>query len=217
MAMNVVTQMGLSNKLFDELGWRRKELKLIKDQIPMSSSPLQSALLRSAIPLLYAHWEGFVKVAMSCYLEHVSRKHLKNNKLTIKFLTLSVQNKIGELFDNSFENKVKIFETLFTNYNSQSNVPKKNIINTKSNLKFEVLKEILFILDLDDSHIDKHKGVINDLVQNRNHIAHGEYNVVDYRTFIMFHDEITALMEYLKTIIENNATLKKYELTSPIF
>lgn len=216
MAKEIVTQMGLTNKLFEELGWRRKELKLIKDQIPVKASPLQSALLRSALPLLYAHWEGFIKISMSCYLEHVSRKYLLNNQLTIKFLALSVQHKLGELVENNFENRVKIIDILFANYNSRSNVPKKNIINTKSNLRFDVLKEILFILDLDDSHVDKYRDLINDLVDNRNHIAHGEYNVIDYPTFINFYDDTIELMEYLKTQIENNAVLKTYELSSPL-
>ncbi|WP_312364728.1 MAE_28990/MAE_18760 family HEPN-like nuclease [Sphingobacterium sp.] len=216
MGREVTTILGLTNKLTDEFAWRRKELKVLKDKIPSTGGSLQAAMLRSSVPLLYAHWEGFVKVAMSCYLEHVSRKYVPNNVLTPKFLALSLQNKLGDFIETSFESKAKIIELLFVDYSKKSNIPKKNIINTKSNLRFDVLKEILFLLDLEDSHIDGHKELINDLVDTRNHIAHGEYNSVDFKTYASIHDDVIALMEYLKTKIENNAVQKKYILAAPL-
>ena len=143
----------LTYKLDEEFSWRRKELFLLKSKIPTIKNPLQSVMLRSALPLLYAHWEGFVKLTMSYYLEFVSNKHLKNEELNSTFLALSLQNKLGDLTNSTFENRVKIIDLLFTDLSKKSNIPKKNIVNTKSNLKFEVLVEILFTLDLDDAHI----------------------------------------------------------------
>ncbi len=201
----------LIQKLNDEFSWRRKELTLIKTNIPKIKNPTQSAMLRSALPLLYAHWEGFIKLSMSYYLEHVSMKYLKHSELKTPFITLSLQNKLGDLETNSFINRTKIIELLFTNFEKQSNIPKKNIINTKSNLRFDVLKEILYIVDLDDAYIDKQKELIDDLVDTRNHIAHGQYNPLDLNTFENFFDDIISLMDYLKTKIENNAIEEKYK------
>jgi hypothetical protein len=214
MAKNLFTYDGLSKKLYDEFSWRRKELTLLKSKIPLEKNSLQSAMLRSALPLLYAHWEGFVKLTMSYYLEYVSKKHLKHNELKNTFIALSLQNKLGDLNNSSIENRTKIIEFLFNDLDKQSNIPKKNIINTKSNLKFDVLKEILFILDLDDSHIDSKKDLINDLVAERNHIAHGEQQLVDLETYENFFNDIIALMDYLKTTIENNAIQEKYKNVS---
>lgn len=211
MAKTLFTYDGLSRKLYNEFSWRRKELTLLKSKIPIEANPLQSAMLRSALPLLYAHWEGYVKLTMSYYLEYVSKKYLKHSELKSSFIALSLQNKLGDLSNTNFENRTKIIEFIFNDIDKQSNIPRKNIINTKSNLKFDVLKEILFILDLDDSHIDGKKDLINDLVTERNHIAHGEHQLVDYKTYENFHNDIIALMEYLKTIIENNASQEKYK------
>lgn len=215
MAKNLFTYDGLSKQLDEEFSWRRKELTLLKSKIPLEKNSLQSAMLRSALPLLYAHWEGFVKLTMSYYLEFVSSKHLKHNVLKNNFIALSLQSKLGDLSNSSIENRTKIIEFLFNDLDKQSNIPKKNIINTKSNLKFDVLKEILFILDLEDSHIDGKKDLINDLVSVRNHIAHGEHKVVDFHTYEIFFNDIIALMEYLKTTIENNAIQEKYKIVSP--
>jgi len=211
MAKNLFTYDSLSKKLDDEFSWRRKELTLLKSKIPLDKNPLQSAMLRSALPLLYAHWEGFVKLTMSYYLEYVSKKYLNHDELTSNFIALSLQNKLGDLKNRSIENRTKIIDFIFNNIARQSNIPKKNIINTKSNLNFEVLKEILFILDLDDPHIDNKKDVINDLVTERNHIAHGEQKLVDYQTYENFFTDIIELMEFIKTTIENNAIQEKYK------
>lgn len=211
MARDIFTLDSLSEKLVSELSWRRKELTVYKSKIPLEFNPLQSAMLRSAIPLLYAHWEGYIKSVTVAYLEYVSNKALKHNELTNTFITLSLNNKLGELNINNVESKTKIVKFLLEEFGNRANVPKKNIINTKSNLHYDVLKEILFILDLNDNHIDNNKSLINDLVNTRNHIAHGEYMKVDYLTYLNFHDAIINLMEFIKIKIENNAALEKYK------
>lgn len=218
MSTRITTTIDLANKIDDEFSWRRKELTLIKSKIPTEINSWQSAMIRTSIPILYAHWEGFIKLAMSYYLEFVSNKYLKHNELNSKFIALSLQNKIGELNINSFGTKVKTIDFLFSEFSKRSNIPKKNIINTKSNLSFDVLKEILFILDLDDKHFDSQKDLIDSLVDVRNHIAHGEYKLMDYKTCLEFFVDIISLMEYVKTVIENNALLQKYKVptrTSP--
>ena len=101
MAKNLLTFNGLTNKLDEELGWRRKELFLIKSKIPKDENSLQAVLLRSAIPFLYAHWEGYIKVVLSSYLQYVSNKHLKHNELKYPFVALSLQNKVGQLDINN--------------------------------------------------------------------------------------------------------------------
>jgi len=214
MAKNLFTYDGLSRKLYDEFSWRRKELTLLKSKIPIEKNSLQSAMLRSALPLLYAHWEGFVKLTMSYYLEYVSNKYLKHSELKNTFISLSLQHKLGDLNNSTIENRTRIIDFIFNEKDKQSYIPKKNIINTKSNLKFEVLREILFILDLNDSHIDSQKDLINDLVTERNHIAHGEQQLVDYVTYENFFNDIISLMDYLKTTIENNAIQEKFKKAS---
>uniref|UniRef100_UPI0024BA338C MAE_28990/MAE_18760 family HEPN-like nuclease n=1 Tax=Mesonia mobilis TaxID=369791 RepID=UPI0024BA338C len=98
----------LSDKVIGEFSWRRKELTLLKNKIPLVKNPLQSAMIRATLPLLYAHWEGFVKVSLSYYLEYVSYKGLKHNELKTQFIALSLQNKIGSLKENNIESKTQI-------------------------------------------------------------------------------------------------------------
>jgi hypothetical protein len=215
MASNINTVEELSNKLDGELAWRRKEMFLIKSGIPTAKTSQQTAMLRSAVPFVYAHWEGFVKVSMSYYLEFVSRKQLRHNELKNSFITLSIQNKMGSIGMNSFSARCGVIEMLLDTFNSRSNIPKKNIINTKSNLTFDVLQEILYILHLTDHHLESHKSLIDDLVSLRNHIAHGEYRVINAVAFNSMYEDIISLMGYIKSKIENNAATEGYKRVQP--
>ncbi|AVR46785.1 hypothetical protein C7S20_16790 [Christiangramia fulva] len=215
MGKNVITFDQLTDKIIADFSWRRKELTVLKSKIPNTKNPLQTAMIRATMPLLYAHWEGFVKISLSYYLEYVSNKGLKHDELKNQFVALSLQKKLGTLQENSIESKTQIIDFIFDKASKQSNIPTKNVINTKSNLKYHVLEEILFIMDLKDVYFESQKDLVDDLVDERNHIAHGEHKLVDYDTFIEFHDDIIALMEYLKTKIENSAVLESYKKPAP--
>lgn len=211
MGRSLLTFDKLSDNIIGEFSWRRKELTLLKSKIPTNKNSLQTAMIRATLPLLYAHWEGFVKVSLSYYLEFVSNKGLKHNELKTQFIALSLQKKIGDIKENSLQSKTQIIDFIFSSSEKQSNIPTKNIINTKSNLKYDVLDEILFIMDLKDMHFESQEDLINDLVNERNFIAHGEHKLIDYDTFIEFFNDTISLMEYLKTKIENSALMENYK------
>lgn len=197
-------------KISEEYSWRRREMILYKGEIPSKRSDIQTVLLRAAIPFIYAHWEGFVKVTMSLYLKYVSDLHLNHNELKSPFIALSLSNTISTFDSKSIFKKVELVNMMLDKMASRSNVPKKNIINTKSNLRYEVLEEILFNVDLNMYGLKAKEEIIDSLVDTRNHIAHGEYKYISYETYISFNDEIHSLLERVKTAIENSAINKDY-------
>lgn len=210
MGRRIINYYDLSVKLDQELSWRRKELTIVKNQIPIQESPIQSAKLRSAVPLLYAHWEGFVKKCTSNYLKFVSNQFEKHKNLKHQFIALSLSKKLGNLDVRSIKSKTKIIDFIVSQYEKSSNIPDKGVINTKSNLTYSVFEEIMFTLDLDSKHMIGKKDLVDDLVELRNYIAHGEYMRVDLPTYLEFHSDILDLMYILKNEIENSSVLKKY-------
>lgn len=215
MSRNILTFDQLTDKVTNEFSWRRKELTILKNKIPNSKNSYQTALIRAIIPLLYAHWEGFVKCSLSYYLTYVSNKGLKHNELKTQFIALSLQSKLSDIKANSIQTKTQIIDFIFSNLNKQARIPTKNIINTKSNLNYNVFEDILYTLSFKDSHFESKRDLINDLVSERNYIAHGEHKLIDLETFNEFFDDTISLMEYLKTKIENSALLKEYRKASP--
>jgi len=196
----------------NDYAWRRKELKIIQDQIPSNPSPKQNAALRFSVPILYAHWEGFVKKSCELYLEFVAKKFLKHNELKPQFVALSLSKKLGNLEIKNIEERTKAVEFLINEIDKNSNMQTKNVIQTKSNLRYSVLEEILFVIGIDESKFAHKKSLVNDLVDARNNIAHGDYLRVEFDAYYSMHDEIQQLMEQLKTEIENAATLEEFKV-----
>ncbi len=213
MGKKIFTFTDLTRLIGEDYAWRRKELKLIKDQVetPSSNSPMQNAALRFAVPILYAHWEGFVKKACELYLEFVSNKYLKHNQLKPQFIALSLTKKLGKLEIRNIEEKTKTVEFLLKEIDKNSNIPTKNIIQTRANLRYDVFEEIIFVLDLDITKYSNYKSLINDLVDSRNNIAHGDYLRVQFSAYESMHSDILSLMEILKNEIENAALTETYK------
>lgn len=211
MSRRGITQHELSKLLDDELAWRRKELNLIKNYIPAEKNLKQDAALRFNIPLLYAHFEGFVKKSTEYYLQYVAGLYLKHSELQPQFISLSLSKKIGILEMKNIEEKTNAIQFILENFEQRSNILTKNVIQTKSNLRFNIFKEILFTICLDENQFSKYETLINDLVDTRNFIAHGDYIKVDLATFNIMFDDIQEIMTNLKTEIENSVLNHKYK------
>lgn len=204
----------LSNLLDEEIAWRRKELNIVKNYIPNERNPKQNAALRFNVPILYAHFEGFVKKSTEFYLEFVANKYLKHSELQSQFISLSLTKKIGLLEVKNIEDKTKIVDFIINESESKSNILTKNVIQTKSNLKYNILKEILYIIGIDETKFSHFETLINDLVDARNYIAHGDYLKVDFDTYDNMYNDIQNVMVILKTEIENAASLEIFKKTT---
>lgn len=210
MSKKVFNVFDLSLKIDEDVIWRRKELKIILDLVQTSIGPKKDAALRFAIPILYAHWEGFVKRSCELYLEFVANKYKTHRELKPQFIALSLTKKLGALEIKNIVEKAETIDFLINEFEKRANIPVKNIIQTKSNLKYYVFEEIIYILGLDTYTFDKYKDLIDSLVDTRNHIAHGSYLKVTEQTYVDFNRDIDSLMSILKTEIENSAVMEGY-------
>jgi MAE_28990/MAE_18760-like HEPN len=212
--MKIRTVEDLSQKLGDDLVWRKKEISDLKSLIEIKTygASKHNALLRSGITLLYAHWEGYIKTAATSYLEFVSRQQITYNKLAINFVAIAMKTKLNEANDT---NKATVFTEvasfMLTQTNQKSSIPYKDIISTASNLSSSILREIICLLGLDYSFYETKKVLIDEkLLSRRNAIAHGEYLSLDRDEYQQLHDEILAMMEDFRTQVENHAIQKSY-------
>ena len=211
--MKLRTTEQLSDKLSNELAWRKKELSEVKSLVETKSfSPSKhKALVRSAICLLYAHWEGFVKLAANSYLEYVRMQKLSYEKLSSNFLALAMKDKLKEAKEtNKPSLYIPICDFFLDELNQRCKLP-EDIISTASNLSSEILKEITHILGIDFSPYST-KSILIDtkLLKKRNEIAHGEYSIFDKEEYIELHVEVIAMLDIFRNQIENAAINKDY-------
>lgn len=207
----------LIEKVGSDLIWRRKELSELKGLVQETQGQIRSrVIIRSAVALLYAHWEGFVKKASAYYLEFVSSHRLPYGRLAPNFVALALKAKFHELSASEKISGANLLADFFcTSLNKQSNVPYKGAVDTKSNLSSKVLQDILSALGIPHNNFSTRMNFIDsNLVNPRNHIAHGEDFNLNTQEYMELHDAVMSLLETYKNEVENAAVLKSYERAS---
>ena len=214
--MKIRTTEELNQTLSEEIGWRKKEIAQFKFLIESDKSySKRDALIRGAVAILYAHWEGFVKNAATAYLNYVYRQRLRYEQLTPNFIALAMKDRIVEA---QRTNKATIFtevaEFFLNGLSENAQIPWRNTIRTQSNLKSELFRQIVCTLGLDYTLYETKEKVIDEkLLRSRNEIAHGKFLEIDYKDYLIIHNETLALMELFRNQIDNAASEKTFSRT----
>jgi hypothetical protein len=204
----------LEIKLDEDLAWRRREFTTLKFMIGSARSHERQVLLRSSIALLYSHWEGHIKFCALVYLSYLNSLGLSYHTMTDNFLQLS----LGERFNNGFSIKKfpsqkEIFDYIKTQQTSSFSINEDVVIDTQSNLKYEVVFNILEQLGLDSRAFELKENFINSkLLRCRNQIAHGERcsqeDLED--TYEELENELLEMIVMFQTMIRNAVINREY-------
>lgn len=210
MSKKIRTVDDLIERVDRDLSWRKLELSNLKSSIPINKNIHQQTLIRAGVALLYAHWEGFIKNICEYYLHFVALQRKKNNELKSCFTFYSVDREISK--QNMKQNEINFarFDVLVEKLESRAFFNHRNKIQTKSNLKFETWKEILLQIGLDYKKYALKQKKIDELVNNRNGIAHGEYSIPEYNYFLSTYNIIIDCIEEFRDDIIASANNKDF-------
>lgn len=215
--MKIRTLADLDTSLNTSIAWRQNELALIKLLVEKNkNAPLKlKCYIRSGVTMLYAHWEGFIKEASLAYLNFVSQQKLKYDELATNFIAFALKSKLNEVNKtNQAITHNKIVDFFLFELSQRSNIPRSNdAIDTSSNLKSEVFKNIIYALGLEylPEYELREKLIDIRLLKTRNEVAHGEFIDVEYDDFIELFDKITQLIRTFRNQISNAAALERYK------
>lgn len=170
---------------------------------------------RCSVTMLYAHWEGFVKLAGRHFLEYVAMQRLFNRQLHPNLLTLSMRSTAGfPTGSKKASDYGRITAFFLSNMENRARINFKGEIDTESNLSSKVLQEIVWSLGIDYGPFETSEKFIDSrLLGRRNHIAHGEHCDVDPEEYDDMRTKVVYLMTSLKTQLENSAVLQAYKTT----
>ncbi|MCP4344778.1 MAG: hypothetical protein GY795_04535 [Desulfobacterales bacterium] len=195
-----------------EISWRTKEIDDLKKTVRSSEHLRRSTIIRAGIPLLYAHWEGFIKNSSQHYLNFVNTRRLKYEELASCFIVFGLKKKLNQLsLSRQSRSNTEIVDFLRTGLSERSALQMKDAIDTESNLSSSVFENIAMSIGIDPTPFEAKYHLIDDsLLKRRNFIAHGEYMDIDADAYCELADEIIALIRGYKTEIENSAAQQKY-------
>lgn len=204
----------LSDRLASELAWRKKELSVLKYYIDMAKEEYgyNRVLSRCGVAVLYAHWEGFIKLASRYYIEYIAMQRLRNDQLQPNLLTLSLCSTVAFSPDSrKYSEYGKLTDFFLASNSSRAILPFKQGLNTESNLSSKVLKEITWCLGVDYAFYEsKEKFIDSHLLNKRNHVAHGQDIDIDPNDYLEMRTIVIDMMSVFKTELENSAILRKF-------
>jgi hypothetical protein len=204
--------------LDEQHSWRISEIRnyfLVASKYNSTSSR-SNPVTRAGIPLLYAHWEGFVKEVALEYLKFLSRMRLTNSTLNDSLLAISLRKTAG-LRANAldFDDLLRIISFFRDMPNESCQLKGEDSINTRSNLRWSVFREILLVMGMDPMVYHGKEVVIDArIVDVRNSIAHGEYVFIDFDSYQTVHNLVIELLSLFRSQVENALLLRNYRATS---
>lgn len=200
-------------QLDEELAWRLQEISTVSKAIKTAKGGSEKALLRAAVPLLYAHWEGCIKSIAILYVEFISRQGHNYADIKHCFSGLRALGQTKQL--HSISKRVfassELLGELYDIPNQRAVIPLRSYVSNVGNLNFDMFEQVASFIDVDPSGYTARKNLIDQsLLKQRNEIAHGEFLMVDEASFSSMSREVLTLLRQFKDDVQNALVQKSY-------
>lgn len=178
-------------QLETDMSWRQGELRLLSNAVAGSVRRSdQDRVRRAILVMLYAHTEGFCKVALSTYVKAINDRRLKGREV-VEWITAASFEDVFDALEHG-DSKGRVFKGALPNdkylhifcrrrdfvaemddlLDRTVYVPVE-AVDTESNLSSKVLRRNLFKLGLSLGAFADYESDLDELVHRRNNIAHG--------------------------------------------
>lgn len=207
------TDQNLSDIFDADLIWRRKELSDMKAAIIASDLAAKPALLRALIAMSYAHWEGYIRTCANRYFEYLTLRRKHYSELERQIYVNSFVVRIDALHHSrvSLEDRCNLINEIIDGTNGSFRYLNPALIDTKSNLSTDVIKDICIICAIDPSYFESQRTLIDVLVlKRRNAIAHGQQEFIHLDEIDDLVSSVLALISHFRSLLENKVYTKQY-------
>lgn len=238
-----VTEDNFDDLMNKETAWRKSELSAIKlslDQLkdevedPEISRKDIMRNIRASYLILYSHWEGLVKFMGSLYIRYINSRDITYDEVRdfAKVYCLSLDLKKSSKYV-THEDVLELFNRLSNRGNDLFKLDENQIVDTKSNLNFKNLTQILKNLGLYDRvqevYRDKteekegvgkdfsllEKYIDNELVGVRNEISHGlrgkfDGYISEIDDYKKVHDNIIFILDVIEEAVSDSRAKDLY-------
>ena len=207
---------------------RQDELTFLENLCNSLNNDAQDRMRRSMLLMLYAHFEGFTKLAFTIYCRHINEtkicckdvqpelgtsalrdvfKAFRNPDGAENFLPAELR-QMGDLRPLAVERT--LVKDAFMLGHRIVTIPDK-YVDTESNLKPIVLRKNLYRLGLPHDMFEAHEPTVGQLLGRRNNIAHGAEVVgIDAYTYNAMKTAVYSVMDDLRLKIIQAITTRAY-------
>lgn len=211
--MSVRTLEEFVDALDADFAWRQKELTQLLTDVTSAPPALQPLRLRAGIALLYAHWEGFIKAAADLYLEYVGRRRLRDCDLNDGLRAFSLGPRIRRLgATREIRPVTSLINYITAGLTGTSRVPRRAFSRELTNVYAAVFRRVLHSLGLDSAAYKSELDAVIDkeLVECRNHVAHGRSTCPSEKSYCDLHATVTGLLRVFNDQLQQAAIDGEY-------
>ncbi len=203
----------LSDILDEDLIWRRRELSDIKTALKSADTAARPAFLRSVITMGYAHWEGYVRTCANRYFEFLVLRKKTFAEFERQIYVNSILGRLDALSASKVgvEARCKLVSEILDGTTGTFSRLNPNLIDTRSNLSTDVIKDICRICAVDGTHFENKRTFIDTLLlKRRNAIAHGQLAFIGPDEIDDLIAEVLGLMGAFRSLLENKVYMRAY-------
>lgn len=215
----------LSEELERAFSCRIEELTLFENTIFLATTNEDNLgkCRKMLIVMVYAYFEGFCKDALTIYIDYINRLQVMTKDVTNGIAASSIEADYalllnsnhkpeplrGKLLDqdgilHQFARRKEFWGKYSQLLNKKVELSDK-LIDAESNLKSDVLKKLLYKLDLDYTKVDDFQSELNHLIGIRNSVAHGNLTRGILKdTYDNYKTTATHLMKEIKELITSS-------------
>lgn len=207
------TEQNLSDIFDVDLNWRRKELSDLKAAIKAADDAAKPVFLRALITMGYAHWEGYVRACANRYFEYLTLRKKPFTDFERQIYVNSHLIRLDALYQSrtNLEARCKLINDILDGANGRFSFINPELIDTRSNLNTDVIKDICVICNVDSSHFEQHRMFLDVLIlKRRNAIAHGQQEFIRVDEIDDLISAILSLMSSFRNLLENKIYTKSY-------
>ena len=179
-------------QLEEEFAWRIEEILFLQNQCSdIEREERRDRFRRAVVLLLYSNYEGYCRFGLNMYVSVINQEDITCKDVNYAIAAASLNDVFTSLRDGSgkvkefrhaapddtklhrFGREKEFIEHLVDFSARKVRIPDK-VVDTESNLRFLVLRKILYRLGLPYEQFGSHEANIELLVNLRNKIAHGQ-------------------------------------------
>jgi hypothetical protein len=220
----------LRAELEADQAWRRDEIRFFQNQTArLNTEEQQNPFRRVLILLLYAHFEGFSRFALTLYVNTINSIGITCGEANSAIAAASLANLFRELRDpqhkseefrrdlpddtrlHRFARDREFIERIVDFTIRPVNIP-DYVVDTESNLNPVVLRKNLYRLGLPYDLFKDFDGQVHQLLNYRNQIAHGErQSGIERQTYESLRDATFTIMDEITREIIRALQEKRYQ------
>lgn len=194
-----------------DLDWRESEIAGMRILLLSTaiSEGQRNGLLRAAWAMLYAHYEGFCKEALTIFFDAISGSGAVCSDLPQPTKLYALAQKLRGLRQMANQNLLPAVVD-FSSCHLEA-LPIFPEVDTKSNLWPNVLIDLLESADLNTCKVKEHELKLKTLVGRRNAIAHGNNSLIhEVSYYLTFEKVVYDVMYDLAMQVDSRLNMPPY-------